>query len=383
MAPDERVKKSIAKFLLEGEISPGAKAMLGDGDPSGPVSAALAFRGGADLLDQAPKKESKSRALSEKKLKQRFYKLLSDPESLEDHTSVEKLLGGPVHEHGKAAALKVLSSGGVDGIMDALEHASHVRGGDKLIAESVEALFGGDRAERSFSGKDREKLKKIVEEGELEQSIEKKVQGSPQAFASGGTVSEDTPLEQNSSLEQNFPDQNVLMNMAKGRISAYLNSVRPLPQSRLAFDEEHEDPEKARAYDRAVDIANNPLSVLHDVRDGTVTPESVQHFNSLYPELYQHLNQKLTERVTKSQLDGERPPYSVRQGLSLFLGAPMDSTMTPASIQAVQAVFAKSRPAQQSQNQLQSPKKSTSKLDKLATGRMTPDQRRASALQKP
>jgi hypothetical protein len=78
------------------------------------------------------------------------------------------------------------------------------------------------------------------------------------------------------------------------------------------------------------------------------------------------LGKKITERIGQAQLDEEKPSYRVRQGLSLFLGAPMDSTFTPASIQAAQSVFAQQAAQKQAMQAPAKPKKSTSKLDKVS-----------------
>ena len=53
---------------------------------------------------------------------------------------------------------------------------------------------------------------------------------------------------------------------------------------------------------------------------------------------------RATKKILEAQVDGKKPPYKVRQGLSMLVGAPLSGEMTPQSIQAAQAVFVKAAP---------------------------------------
>lgn len=78
----------------------------------------------------------------------------------------------------------------------------------------------------------------------------------------------------------------------------------------------------------------------------------------------------------QAQHDGEKPSYKTRQAMSLFLGAPLDSTMTQSSIQSIQSIFSKNKPQAQPQQQGKQ-KKSPNKLEKLSSQLQTPDQSRS------
>jgi hypothetical protein len=102
----------------------------------------------------------------------------------------------------------------------------------------------------------------------------------------------------------------------------------------------------------------------------------------MYPEVNHFVQKRLTDRITKAQLDNEKPSYKVRQGLSMLLGTNLDSTLTPANMQAAQSVFA---PQQAAAQQPSAPagksKKSTSSLTKVADQYKTGDQAAASRAQ--
>jgi hypothetical protein len=298
------------------------------------------------------------------------------------------------------AFMKLLSTGERSGILKAMDYAGNVAKGSAGINSGVESLFKSGAAsgvDYSASAKDREKLKNYVESGQQNKDLEAQanqqkaspVKKAPH-FAQGGMVEKQaampptkpaTPILQNTdAISKHFPEQAMLLNAAKGRINNYLNSVRPTdnPQ-KLPFDDKMEDKEKSRSYDRALDIANKPLSVIDHIKKGTLTPEHVKHLNSMYPEVTQALQKKMTEKITNAQMDDEKPSYKVRQGMSLFLGAPLDSTMTPLNIQAAQSVFAMQ--AQQQAAQGAAPmknKKNTSTLSKTSKQYETADQARQS-----
>lgn len=276
--------------------------------------------------------------------------------------------------------LKVLGSGETAGIVDALEHAGNVARGAKAMQAGVDSLFGGAQQayDYSKSTEQREKLKKLIETGALNQQIQhhtnegaRSPSSGVQAFAKGGSVEKMSSAT--SGVETHFPEQNMLLQAAKGRVNNYLNSVRPLPNTaKLPFDADIPDKAKERSYNQAIDIANKPLSVLNHIKNGTVTPDHVRHLNQMYPEVYNQLSKKITEKIVDSQSEGSKPSYKIRQGMSLFLGAPIDSTMTPQAIQSAQSVFASQRAAIQPQQKAS--KQSPEKLNKVADSYLTSTQ---------
>jgi hypothetical protein len=244
------------------------------------------------------------------------------------HSGASQLLTGNMH--------------GVYGPSDNLDHYSRiVKKGSKAIDSHIESLFGGDKPD-SQTQVDPDKLDEYVSKGKLQDQITE-----PVKMAKGGDVPRGT-LNQGP-MEQAMPEHNLLLQSAKSRINNYLQSQRPseLPPT-LPFDTKHEDVNKKRSYQLALDLANHPHKILTKTRDGSLTPEHLKHFMGLYPDVHDHLAKKMTERIVKSQIDnvprGTSPKYHTKQAMSMFLGAPMDSTFTPSSIQAAQASFIQQQP---------------------------------------
>ena len=104
----------------------------------------------------------------------------------------------------------------------------------------------------------------------------------------------------------------------------------------------------------------------------------------MFPEVSQLLQRKATERISQAQMDGKKPSYKVRQGLSMLLGTPLSSELSPMNIQAAQAVFA-AKKAQQQMPPGGKPEKtqhSSTALSKSDKSYLTADQARESRQQR-
>lgn len=308
---------------------------------------------------------------------------------------IEKIVGKTLTPAIRAVASpvigKALTLGETKGLFNLLNYANSAVKGSKAIQKGIDGLFsstlaGGQQAVDAYaSDRDREKIKEFVENGGVNQQVQNQLQEStpqPSNFAKGGMVPEDAELEEPDHFGAVLPEQNQLLNTAKGRIYNYLNGVRPQKPMGLPFDTSPAQPEQQRKYEKAVEIAAAPLSILNHVKQGSLTPEHLQHFVGMFPEMHRHLSKKISEKMAEEQLEGRRPSYRVRQSLSMFLGAPVDSTFTPQSLQLIQSVS--QSPQQQPPQQGPAPKSrgksgSSSKaaLSKVAADARTPSQARA------
>lgn len=262
-----------------------------------------------------------------------------------------------------ATMLKAMSSGETNGIPQLMDYTNGIQNGANRIENSVGNLFraGGKKyLESDFSDKEREAIRKHVIDGGLQKQLMDSQNASGQnsttptpGFAHGGEVlvppppppSSDKPvkpaLQGMNSVAAVFPQQAMLIGAAKSRIAGYLNQFRPDDiKTGKPFDAVMPNTKKEKSFNRALDIAHKPLSVIDHIKNGTLEPEHLQHLGGMYPELASHLQQKITEKAMDAQMKGEKPSYKVRQGMSLFMGAPMESNLTPQNIQAAQATFA-------------------------------------------
>jgi len=124
-------------------------------------------------------------------------------------------------------------------------------------------------------------------------------------------------------------------------------------------------------FNRGLEIAQNPMRILDHVAAGTLTPEHLTAAETIYPRLLAEMRTQALDRLTTEVSKGHRIPYQSRLSLAAFLNQPLDSTMTPASVQANQLAWAS--PSRQSTTpQPQQPGPSTSTL---ASRTMTASQR--------
>ena len=276
-----------------------------------------------------------------------------------------------------AATVKALEANEPDGVPNVFHYAMQALKGGKKKTDGIKPLFSAGIAKIAPDTSDfaRKKLKEFIEGGQVSQQIQNSADEQnqqPPAFAQGGEV-KSAP---NDSFSKIFPAQNMLLNTAKGRISNYLNGLRPAEhRPRLAFDDAPASEEQTRQYEKAIDFAVNPMSILDHVNKGDLTPEHMQHFTSLYPEVHKFLSNEMTKQITEAQLDGKKPPYGKRQAMSLFLGATLDSTISPAAIQTIQGIYASQQQAQQQQAPTK-PKKGTATLSKVSNSSLTDSQAR-------
>lgn len=309
----------------------------------------------------------------------------------------DKTVGRISKKYVVPAALKAMEAARPGAWGEALEHAGNIEKGTRGIQAGVDSLFTGAKiaGQRLYSDSDdstKEKIKKFISEGGLNQQIQNSIQKtSPQNqpiiphFAEGGVV--EKPLikkdadqtSDDSRLSEVYPEQSTLMAQAKGRVYSYLNSLRPQDnQLALPFDESHKNPQQEREYDKAIHIADKPLSILHKIQTGTVEPQQIQHMKQMWPEIYSQLSAKMTKRMAEAKMNNEKmPPFHVRQAMAMFLGVPLDSAMTPAAIQAAQSVFAAQKAASQPMPVTKN-KRNTSKLGSMNKQYQTADQAAAS-----
>lgn len=117
----------------------------------------------------------------------------------------------------------------------------------------------------------------------------------------------------------------------------YLNAQRPVAKQGAPLDPKIEPSKEQKSqYNRTLALAQQPLSILQHVKDGTVNSKDLMTVKTIYPALYNQLTQQLTNEMTNHLAKDGKIDYRTRMGLSLFAGQPLDSTMKPEAIQAAQ-----------------------------------------------
>lgn len=294
---------------------------------------------------------------------------------------VEKVLQKPLLRANKYVAptmMYALEKGQTSGLFNLLNHTNEIARGAKAVNSGVESVFRGGAQQGIndlVSDRDIKSIKKYLDDGGVTQEMQDSLKESPEAdqnFAKGGKVQ--TQPDHSGSIANMYPEQAMMMSEAKGRMSNYLNSLKPQKNTpKLPYDKPMDQKSQNRTYDEAVHMAAAPLSVLKHIKDGTLQIRHLKHMNGMYPELTKHLQKKLTARLMQSQLEGDHPKGATKQALAMFLGAALETYQTPQGIMAAQSTFAKSQPQQQQDGTMKG-KQGKAAINKLPGSYKTPGQ---------
>ncbi len=258
---------------------------------------------------------------------------------------------------------------------DALDKYNHnVKKGHKHFDKKIEYVFAGKPFDIEDHSKSKEMIHKWMAKGGAINDLQEAMhdQNNPQGFAEGGEVKKkSSKLLHDHPVQHAYPEQNMLLQAAKGRMSNYLNTLKPQEnQPKLSFDHKPDDTQQKKSYQRALHVAAHPLSILEKVQKGNLEPEDMVHLKNLHPEVDDLMQQKLTKKILEDQLANKKPSYKVRQSLSLLLGAPLGSEMTQPNLQAIQMTFQSKKNQSEEQPPVKN-KKGTSSLSKASQPYLT------------
>ena len=117
----------------------------------------------------------------------------------------------------------------------------------------------------------------------------------------------------------------------------YLSSLKPKPHTFGPLDKPvPPQPSEVARYNKALEIAQQPAVVLQKIKDGTLQSTDIADLHAMYPALYAQMTNNITNQLAEVQSKGISIPYRTRISMSLFLGQPLDNSMSPQSIIAAQ-----------------------------------------------
>ena len=237
---------------------------------------------------------------------------------------------------------------------DFIEHSK--KGSSKLMGH-IMGMFGKQQISPDLDGT--EALKAHLEDIHL---------NPHQLLDVGGTIGD------------HLPDHAAAL-AAKAAIAAqYLKTLKPLGEQVSPLDRITPPNKIAQAaYERQVHLAQNPMYILHNAKRGTIQPADLVTLNTIYPQLAKSIRDKAGESLINAKTDGAKIPYKHKMGLSDLMGQPLDSTQTPA---AMQAIIKSSTPAQPPQSSKKASAVELKQINKTDQMSMTPDQARQARSQK-
>lgn len=258
------------------------------------------------------------------------------------------------------SVIKPLIRGVVSG--EGFEAASRLAGavikGENALQNGARAVF--DKSMDVIPSK----LLPTKEHREAIRNVLKTSQDAPQSLMKAG-----------GQLDPYMPAHNTALGQLVGNSTALLGTAQPRPSGGSLPLDTKRPPTKGQEamFNRSLDIAQQPLMVLQHIKDGTLMSHDLQTFAQIYPNLHPKIANSLISSMIEHVAGGGHVPYRTRMGLSLFTGAPLDSTMTPQALQSLQTMYAaKQNPPQQNGGK----RGSTKSLDKVSSQYQTAEQSR-------
>lgn len=134
-----------------------------------------------------------------------------------------------------------------------------------------------------------------------------------------------------------LPQHASAMALSSARVVTYLTEIKPNTTPKSLLDKPVKINAVAEAsYNRALDIAQNPMLVMQNIKNGTLSANDIKHLANMYPRLYVTMKMKLETQMIEAVHDKVEIPYKTKLAMSMFLGQNLDSSISPEAIIAAQ-----------------------------------------------
>lgn len=196
-------------------------------------------------------------------------------------------------------------------------------------------------------------------DGSYDKKVEKiqKYSSNPQAFM-------DHLAQTTEPLHNAAPNVVQGLNNSLVKSVQFLDSKLPKPVVELPLSAKFEPSvAQRRKFLRYYAAVENPVGSLAEVKNGTLSNETMEALVAVHPELLNEMQQAVMENIHPEK--AKNLNYATKISISKFLGRPMDVGLLPQVIMANQMAFAAPQPQQQGGG------KSTQKgLEKLNPGKL-------------
>jgi hypothetical protein len=196
------------------------------------------------------------------------------------------------------------------------------------MANAVKGEFALDNATKAFFKNEEIVPKNLMPSEGSRSTLEKAIEHNQNP---------DNMLNISGNINHYLPNHATAIAATAANALNYINTINPKVYKSAPLDNESpKDRFQVAKYNRTLDIAQQPLLVLQHAKNGTLTSDDVQSLNTIFPGLKNNMVSKLNEALIEHKAAGGKIPYDQRVALNLLIGAaPLDSTMTPMSAQAI------------------------------------------------
>jgi len=94
-------------------------------------------------------------------------------------------------------------------------------------------------------------------------------------------------------------------------------------------------------FDRYLETVENPLSILGEIQNNTLTSESIETLKTVYPQLYTQISESIFTNISNQMAKKKAVeiPYQTKLTLSYFLGQDLDDSLKQMSIASNQVTL--------------------------------------------
>lgn len=141
------------------------------------------------------------------------------------------------------------------------------------------------------------------------------------------------------------PKTAVAMMQRQKRAAAFLQNIAPAnsptPATGGPLKRPAPDPSEVKRWAQALRQVENPLSLLDDLNDGTLSPVQVETMKAVDPGLYEQVRGSLLKEAMNLK---SPPPLNRRVALGIFFDIHLDPSTTPQGISQAQEAHAPTEP---------------------------------------
>lgn len=136
-------------------------------------------------------------------------------------------------------------------------------------------------------------------------------------------------------LQQAAPSITQGLHQAVVSAVSFLSSKIPQAPNQLALSPEWEPSQsQKRQFNQYYHAVNQPISSLHDVKNGSLTNQTMEALQAVHPQLLEEMRRAVISQIKPE--DHKKLPMAQKAALSKFLGQPVDNNLMPQAIQSNQ-----------------------------------------------
>lgn len=175
--------------------------------------------------------------------------------------------------------------------------------------------------------------KLISHEDKLKQY--KKTEAHLKDMASSPNRFSDALQQATKALHQVAPDMNGSLTLAAVRATQFLQSKLPTQNQPSQLTKPYEPSKSELAkFNRSVEIVEHPLNALQQLKDGTLTSETLEALHTVYPKLLNQMQQAIRDNLSEKTV--AKMPYQAKIMASAFLGEDLTNSLSQQSIMSAQ-----------------------------------------------